>query len=63
VLCAVAQTEGKVWSALETKAASNDTLRSSMIEASRKACRQREAQQKYTPLHRAAVPAWIRSLR
>jgi hypothetical protein len=61
VLCAVAQTEGKVWSALETKAASNDTLRSAMLEASRKACRYREAQQKYTPLHRAALPSWLRS--
>ena len=61
VYCAVAQTEGKVWSALEAKQESNDSLRSAMLDASRRACRERAAQQKYTPLHRAAFPGWLRS--
>lgn len=62
VFCAVAQTEAAVWSSLTRKQESNDTLRSAMLEASRNACRARAAQQKYTPLHRAAVPGWLRSL-
>lgn len=62
VYAAVAQTEGKVWSALATKQESNDSLRSAMLDASRRACRERAAKQKYTPLHRAAVPGWLRSL-
>lgn len=61
VYAAVAQTEGKVWAALETKQESNDSLRSAMLDASRRACRERAAQQKYTPLHRATVPSWLRS--
>ena len=61
VYAAVAQTEGKVWAALETKADSNDTLRTAMLDASRRACRAREAQQKYNPLHLAGVPCWLRS--
>lgn len=61
VYCAVAQTEGKVWSALEVKQDSNDTLRSAMLDASRRACRSMAAQAPYQPLHRAPVPAWFRS--
>lgn len=62
VYSAVASTEGKVWSDREAKADKNDHLRSAMLNASRQACRARAAQQKYNPLHRAAVPAWLRSL-
>lgn len=61
VYCAVASTEGKVWAALEHKQENNDSLRSAMLDASRQACRARASQQKYNPLHRAAVPSWIRS--
>ena len=61
VYCAVAQTEAKVWASLETKQESNDTLRSAMLEASRKACRERAAQETYNPLHRARIPGWFRS--
>jgi len=61
VYCAVAQTEGKVWSALEVKQDGNDTLRSAMLDASRRACRSMAAQAPYQPLHRAPVPAWFRS--
>ena len=59
VYCAVASTEGKVWSVIARKADQNDTLRSEMLIASRAASRRRDARVAYTPTYIAPIPAWL----